>query len=378
MKSFISMLLLTILYQSAIAQTATLDKEKLLEYYQSQRYAEAAQYLKTVYPPDLKDLKALGQLAYCLMMAGQLPEAESIYLKIDALQPNTLPILFSLANINAKRGNEMMARFYLENIVKIDSSNFKAFKQLANYTDSVALKLNYLKKASRLNPADADVAIDLSFLYRSLKLYMPAYETLAAAIKADTSNFNLLQAQLPIANELKKYKEVVVVGEKLMQNGVDASVVKDLGKAYFFLKNYQKTITLYQVLEKIEMENESVLYYMSLSYRELKNYPMAATYAKKTITEGISPNISAYYLMLGGIYETNNQYKNAAAAFKKGLTFKTESNIYYRLGLLYDLKLNKKQDALSYYQLYLKSKLDIKEDKEQIEYTKSRLLELKK
>lgn len=29
------------------------------------------------------------------------------------------------------------------------------------------------------------------------------------------------------------------------------------------------------------MQNESILYYMSISYRELKNYDMATAYAKK-------------------------------------------------------------------------------------------------
>ena len=378
MKAFITFVLFIFLCRFSHAQTAVLDKEQLLNYYQTQRYAEAAQYLKTIYPADTRDLKALTQIAYCLMMAGKIADAEQTYLKINEIQPNTVPVLFSLANINSKRGNELMARHYLENVVQIDSNNFSAFKQLANYTDSTELKLLYLQKASRLNPTEADVAIDLSFLYKTLKRYPLAYRTLKVAIKADTSNFVLLQSLLPIANELKQYREVIEIGEKLLKTAGDANVIKDVGKAYFFLKNYQQTINLYQNLEKIGMQNESTLYYMSLSYRELKNYPMAASYAKKTIEEGISPNISAYYLMLGGIYETNQQFKNAITAFKKGLSFKTNSTIYYRLGLLYDLKLNQKQRALIYYNLYLKSKPDVEEDKAQIDYTKGRLLELKK
>jgi hypothetical protein len=36
-----------------------------------------------------------------------------------------------LANINTKRGIDFKARNYLEGIVKIDSTNFNAYKQLA-------------------------------------------------------------------------------------------------------------------------------------------------------------------------------------------------------------------------------------------------------
>ncbi len=359
------------------AQTA-LDKEKLLEYYQTQRYADAAQYLQTIYPADTKDIKALGQLAYCYMMAGKLVDAERNYSKIDSLQPNTLSVLFSLASINSKRGNKPKTRSYLENIIQLDSTNFNAFKQLSNYTDSAKIKIQYLKKANRLNPIDADVASDLAQAYVDQNLYLPAYQTLKIAIDADTNNLTLQQSQLPIANKLEKYKEVVLVGEKLMANGAEANVVKDLGKAYFYLKNYQKTIQLFKMLENMAMQNELTQYYTSLSYRELKNYEMAAIYAKKTIAEGISENVSFYYGLLGGIYETNNQSTNAVAAYKKGLTFSPNGSIYYKLALLSDLKLNKKSNALNYYNLYLKSKPDAVKEKEQIEYSKARILELKK
>ncbi len=357
------------------AQNINIDREKLLDLYQTQRYAEAAQYLQSIYPPDTDDLKALSQIAYCYMMAGKLPDAEKNYLKINALQPNTLSVLFSLANINSRRGNTAAAQFYLLDIIKLDSTNFNAFKQLANYTDSIKLKVKYLEKANRLNATDADVAFDLALQYKYLKVFEPAYKVLQVAILADTNNLILQQAQLPIANELKKYKEVIRVGEKLLRNGGDANVVRDVGKAYFSLKNYQKCIDLYKRLENMSMQNESILYYMSISYRELKNYEMATSYAKKTIEEGISPNVPLYYSLLGGIYEERNQNTNATAAYKKGLTFGDYNSIYYRLALLYDFKFNQPKTALSYYNQYLKSKPTAGE-KSQIDYTKTRIAEI--
>ncbi|TKB99401.1 tetratricopeptide repeat protein [Pedobacter cryotolerans] len=357
------------------AQNINIDREKLLDLYQTQRYAEAAQYLQSIYPPDTDDLKALSQIAYCYMMAGKLPDAEKNYLKINALQPNTLSVLFSLANINSRRGNTAAAQFYLLDIIKLDSTNFNAFKQLANYTDSIKLKVKYLEKANRLNVTDADVAFDLALQYKYLKVFEPAYKVLQVAILADTNNLILQQAQLPIANELKKYKEVINVGEKLLRNGGDANVVRDVGKANFSLKNYQKCIDLYKRLENMSMQNESILYYMSISYRELKNYEMATFYAKKTIEEGISPNVPLYYSLLGGIYEERNQNTNATAAYKKGLTFGDYNSIYYRLALLYDFKFNQPKTALSYYNQYLKSKPTAGE-KSQIDYTKTRIAEI--
>lgn len=360
------------------AQTAVVDKEKLLDYYQSQRYADAARYLQTVYPQNTTDVRALGQLAYCYLMSGNLSAAEQNYMKIDSLQPNTLSVLFSMANISSRRGNRIKTRSNLEKIIHIDSNNFNALKQISNYTDSVPMKLNYLYRANRINATDADVASELAEVLVRQNQFLPAYKILQTAINADTGNFILKKEQMPIANELKKYKEVVVIGESLLANEASADVVKALGKAHFYLKNYQKTITLYKMLESMQMQNELTLYYTTLAYRELKNYSMATAYAKKTIEEAISPNTSSYYSLLGGIYESNNQLTLATRSYKKGLTFSENSNIYYRLGVLYDSKLNKKTNAINYYNLYLKSKPDLKTDKDQMDYAKSRIDSLAK
>lgn len=379
MKRLITLIIFTILYQHSYAQNAVnYDKEKLLEFYQSQRYADAATYLQTIYPEETQDIKALNQIAYCFMMAGKLPEAEKNYLKIISQQPNALPVLFSLANINLRRGNDLKAKGYLENVVKLDSTNFNAFKQLAGlYTNDIdSQKVIYLLKANQINPIEADVALELANAYRKLKKYEPAYQILSTAIEADTGHLILQQAKLPIAIQLKKYREVISVGEKLLQGGADGNVVKDVGMAYYYLKNYEKAISYFKMLEDIKAQNESSLYYTSLSYRNLNNFKLAANYAKKTIEESISPNISSYYLLLGGIYEINNQVTTAISAYKKGLTYASNGDISYRLGIVYDSKLNQKKTALSHYNLYLKSKPDAVAEKEEIAYVKGRIISL--
>ncbi len=143
MKKLILILIALLLYQIINAQTLILDKEKLLEFYQTQRYAEAAQYLQTIYPVETKDVKALSQIAYCYMMSGKFLDADKNYLKINELQPYTIPILFNLSNINSRLGNISAVKFYLLDIIKIDSLNFNAYRQLADITNSIKLKILY-------------------------------------------------------------------------------------------------------------------------------------------------------------------------------------------------------------------------------------------
>lgn len=373
MKIWISILLILLSLSDIGAQEAIVDKEKLLEYYETQRYADAAMYLESLYPGDTQDVKALSQIAYCNMMAGKLSEAEKSYLKINTVQPDNLSILFSLANISSRRGNAAKAKMYLTQIMKLDSLNFSACKQLAVYTENPEERLGYLKKANRLNNTDPDIAYDLSLAYKELRQFQTAYDVLKTAINSDPENFTLQQAQLPISNLLGKYQEVIDTGKKLTKDNTDANVINEMGQAYFYLKDYQTCITLFKALEDLGIKNEGTLYFMALSYRELKNYDLAAEYAKKAIDEGISKHTAIYYTALGGIYESKNQFPEAITAYKRGLTFSNSNTINYRLGLLYELNLKQSKNALPYYQLYLKNKPDQEKEKDQISYAKARI-----
>ncbi|WP_426328132.1 tetratricopeptide repeat protein [Pedobacter sp. R-06] len=380
MKKLLTLLVLFGLSLAAYAQnTSAVDKEKLFDFYQTQRYADAAQYLKSIYGEEVNDFKTLSQIGYCFLMAGNNVEAEKFYVKAYALQPQSLPILFSLGNINTKRGNTEKAKLYYGEIVKIDSNNFNVYKLLANLYSSPkddSLKLIYLLKANLINPLEGDVAADLAEVHAAYQQYEKAYDVLNIAIKGDSDNLVLQRAKLPIANQLKKYSEVIASGEKLLKDGADAGVIRDVAKAYYYTKKYQKAIDLFKQLEAAAMGNEATLYYTSLSYRALKNYLQAAIYTKKTIDEAISPNTSSYYSLLGMVYEENSQFTLANAAYKKGLQFKATSTLYYRLAVFYDTRLKQEKNALKYYNLYLKSKPSLIDDKEEIKFSKDRIAQL--
>ena len=379
MTKLLTVLILVSLGVASYAQNAPLDKEKLFDFYQTQRYADAAHYLKEIYGGEINDIKTLSQIGYCFLMAGNNVEAEKFYSRAYALQPQNLPVLFSLGSINTKRGNTEKAKLYYGEIVKIDSNNFNVHKLMANLYISPkddSIKRIYLMKANQINPLEGDVAADLAEAYCNYQQYEKAYDVLDIAIKGDSDNLVLQRAKLPIANQLKKYVEVITAGEKLLKDGADAGVIKDVAKAYYYTKKYQKAIDLFKLLEVAAMENEATLYYTSLSYRALKNYPQAAFYTKKTIDEAISPNTSNYYSLLGLVYEENNQLILANAAYKKGLQFKASSTLYYRLAVFYDTRLKQGKNALKYYNLYLKSRPSLLDDKEEIKFSKDRIAQL--
>jgi tetratricopeptide (TPR) repeat protein len=295
--------------------------------------------------------------------------------------PSIIPVLFNLASVNLRRGNDEKAKGYYLEILKTDSSNFNVYKQLANLYpgQSDPEKISYLEKANKLNPAEADVAYDLATGYNLLKQDKQAYQVLDPALKADTGNFILLKVKLPVCMALLKFPEAGLIGIKLMAGGDStSSVITTMGKLSVLTKSFQKAIGYFKLLELWGQENETSLYYTALCYRELKNYKEAAAYTLKTIEFSTSPNMASYYTLLGTVYEEKLQYKPAITAYKKGLEYTSKGGIYYNMALLEDLKLNEPAKALTHYRLYLKSKPDPEKNKDAILYVKDRISKLAK
>jgi tetratricopeptide (TPR) repeat protein len=359
---------------------AVLDNEKLLEYYQTQKYIDAAQYLKTIYAEDTQDEKEISQLAYANMMAGKLPEAEKNYLKLHDKQPQNLPVLFSLANINLRRGNDEKAKAYYMDILKIDSTNFTVYKQLAtlNKGELNLAKIGYLKKANEINPIDPDVVFDLCELYFKMNFFDKASNILQPALDADSTNLQLLKMKMPISMANKKYDEAIKTGEKLLSYGDSSTfVLNNLGKSYFFILDYKNALKNFLVIESKSMDSEALYYGIGLSYRGLKDYKNAIPYLEKAIQEGISTKIASYYGLLGDSFEGINKNTEANAAYKKGLQFENNGSLLYNIALVYETKLNDKKNAIDYYEQYLKT-INPKEQTKLIGFIKNKIAELKR
>jgi len=357
-----------------------LDKEKLLEYYQMQKYTDAAQYLQTVYTEDTQDEKEISQLAYANMMAGKLPEAEKNYLKLLEKQPQSLPVLFSLANINLRRGQDEKAKNYYMDILKIDSTNFTVYKQLAslNKGEMNLAKIDYLQKANAINPTDADVVFDLCEIYFKMNFFDKASNILEPALSADSTNLQLLKMKMPISMAKKKYDETIQTGQKLLSYGDSTTfVLNNLGKSYFFVLDYKNALKSFLAIESKSMDSEALYYSIGLSYRGLKDYKSAIPYLEKAIQEGISTKIASYYGLLGDSYENVNKNTEANASYKKGLQFDNNGSLLYNIALVYETKLSDKKSAIDYYEQYLKT-INEKEQPKLIGFIKNKITELKR
>jgi len=379
MKNIIICLFLVCLIKPAIAQQTTAASDALLlDYYQSQRFAEAADLLKQTYPEPVTDIKILGKLAYTSQMAGKLPDAEGYYQRMYVIDSTSKAVLYSLGSINLRRGNNVKALMYYQVLAQKDSTNFYVFKQLAkisqdkNDLDKMTV---YLQKANTLNPADADVASDLSDMYVTLKLNTQAEKVLDGAISQDPENIVLLQSLLKLSYAEKKYDVVKNTCLKLIAAGADNGLVlTKLESAYYNLKQYECSIDVFKRIPEIN-QSETSYYIAALAYKELKDQPMAIENLGKAIDAGISPNISDYYTEMADSYNVRKKYKAAIAAYEKALQFDEKPIIYYLMATMYDGSLKNKKMAVKYYKKFMTSKPTGKQQKYAV-YAMARVREL--
>lgn len=355
------------------AQTA--NDATLLEFYQGQRYLEAATYLKSVYKEPITDPVALRNLAYTSQLAGKLVDAEGYYQRLFAIDSTKTNVLNSLAGINLRRGNLVKAGAYYARIIAVDTANFFVLTQLsyiALRTGDTTNYINYLTRGNRVNPEDPDVASDLSNWYVDKKQFVPAESVLNKAIKADTQNVTLLQSLLRLTHRQKKWPETVKTGLQLLQLGDGTYLTAfKLAQAYYGLKNYDCCLEVLANLRRIE-QTESSYYYMGMCYENLKKYDKAITYFELAIKEGLSPSIATYYGEMARSYQEVNLTKKALTAYQKGLQFDESPMILYSLAILYDEKLKNKAQAVKYFKKYLSTNPPVSQQA-LVNYTKSRV-----
>jgi tetratricopeptide (TPR) repeat protein len=364
-----------------IAQQKNSKTDSLLvDYYQTQKYAEAADYLKRIYPEPVENPKIISQLAYTSSMAGRLPDAEGYYQRLYSQDSTNQVTLFSMASINIRRGNNVKAINFYKRILKIDSNNFNVYKQLALLTTSdPAASTTYLIKANSLNPQDANVAFDLVVQLIPMHQEIAAEKVIDIALKADTANLTLLRGKAQICYAVKKYPDAIEICKKLIINGDQSSqVINYKGISEFMLKKYTDCITTFHLLDNANMQNESSYYYLGMSHKALKEDAKAIYYLQQAITEGISPNTDTYYSEIADSYDRLHLPKKALTSYQRGLTFGEKPMVYYAMASIYDANLKDTMNAVKYYKKYLSTKPPVDKQQSYIDFTAKRIVDLRR
>ncbi|PWK78953.1 tetratricopeptide repeat protein [Mucilaginibacter oryzae] len=358
-KLFTTFILLLSAASTLFAQKGASDS-LLLDYYQNQRFAEAADYLKATYPEPVTDLKILNKLAYTSKMASRLPEADQYYRRVYEADTTNLTSIYNMSEISKRRGKNKAAITFIKKILLKDTTNFDVYKQLADLSYNIGdLQGNiiYLQKANKINPTNPDVAYDLSSYYIKLRLYGSAEQVIDKALVADTANMLLLQGKAQADYALKKYPETIAITQKLVDAGQQTgTIISMLGTAYYMTNKYTDCIKTFNQLNDNQLGSESSFYYTAMSYKALHNNKQAIAYLDRAIDAAISSGVGSYYAEKGDSYDHLHELDKAVAAYQKSLLYKPDPITYYALATLYDSELKNKKAALKYYRKYLSGK----------------------
>lgn len=353
----------------------------LLEYYQTQRYADAASYLTQFYQADSTNSKLIGNLAYCYRMAGNAVKAEHFYQILFEKDTTDIKTLLNLGSINQQRGLNQRAIAYYRKILTLDSNHMASYKALSDLTlmeGQTSTSYDYLRKANRLDPHDPDIAYDLADLSIGMKQYQFADSILGLALTADRENMLLLKLKVQARYGMRDFLRTIAIGDSLRVMGDESDILLGtLAPAYYFVKDYAKCIEVLKFMEERGSDlKEAQLYFMAMSYKKLNKLKEAVEYFRQTINSAISPNVANYYFEKADVHERLKQNKTAIWSYQKSLQFANIPMTYYSLALIYDRQLNNHKQALRYYKLYLDQKPDIKKEQAYITYVKQRIAEL--
>lgn len=357
------------------------DNNKLLEFYQTQQYRAAAQYLKTFYSDTIVDPAVLGRLGYCYRMAGDYAEAERYYLRLYRLDSLRISTLLNLATINVQRRKYLPATVYYRQVIALDTTHaaaYEALSELMKRKGDLGLAYTYLERANDLQPSNSDIAYNFSQLCVNVEQYAKADSVLQLALETDPDNGLLLLGKLRVAEKRKNYPEMVTIGEQLRTLGDESQqVLSLLARGYFHTdkladckKTYNHLVALYKEMGEIDY------YYLAMAYKGMKQYEQGLTYMDKVLEMAVSPNTAFYYGRKADLHDLANQPSAAASSYLRSFQFETIPLHYYSLAVIYDRKLNDSSHALRYYRLYLKQEPTKAEERYRT-YVKQRIEELR-
>lgn len=203
----------------------------------------------------------------------------------------------------------------------------------------------------QINPNDINVLNLYAMLCTSLNKYKEAIDVLTKAyiLNPDT----LIGANLAKAYFLdNQIDNAIKIFESELKNKPSDDIYYSLGIAYKKKKDFKKAIESYKNAVKFNPNHYSSLYNLANLYISLKMNNEAKEYGLRAAA--VKPEDASIHTLLAEIYEGEKDYNNAAAQMEKAFNINNRNYLYaYNLAVYYS-KLNKRDKAVSYYNIALK------------------------
>lgn len=377
MKTILSFLLFQALFICTInAQSAAIDKNKVMDFFQNQQFDEAIIYLNPAAVIDTQNIQLLSYLGYANYMNDNAKAAEKYYTKVFNIDSNNIAAIQYLITLNKNEAPDEAVQFTrrLINLQPNKASNYRGMADLFRRGDKKDSALLYYNKAYQLAPDDYKNGIGLSDILIGDKKFLRADSIIQAGLEKDSINISFLKLSIRSAYEAEDYKMVLLPGEKLMRLQEAAlSSLTMVFLSYYKLKLYADCIRVCDFLLSNDFLVENIFFYKAKALANLKDFSASNDLLKKCVGLSISKNAEMYYYNLALNYEALKQYKKAIANYDTAYYLFKNPVMNYNSGRICETNLKNTALAQKYYTQYLATAKPVEADeKKAYEYVKER------
>ncbi|HEU0226463.1 MAG TPA: hypothetical protein VFQ86_01895 [Arachidicoccus soli] len=335
----------------------TPDKSVLMQYFENQEYAQAANYLQPIIQADSGNIHNLSLLGYTYYMSNQLASAEECYLKIWNQDSSNIVACNYLGKINLKKQNNPLALHYFCRLIDLKPGVAAYYKEAAftwNQMSNFPAAGYYYQLSYFINPNDPQVTASLADYWLGQKIYNRADSILDAALQKDSLDAGLIEEKIKSAYQQNKYPVIFPLIERLKRmNTIDLNSYLYGAIGYFYLKQYQPCVDLCDYLIVHHYQTRPVLFTEAIAFKEQKRYSESLATLDECIGMALDKQATEYFDAKASIYTILKQYDKAFHQYDTAYyIFHNPSQIYSK-ALLYDIQLKKPLMALKYYRRYL-------------------------
>ena len=348
--------------------------EQIISLAQSKSSADDYYWLSLALNKQGKTMKALGVLEEGIkrfennkkleMMisdlyyeTGNYSEAKSYLEKYQ----DDYEIFMKLINVLEFQENYSTAIALLQNRLRSDSSNINYLSHLGdNYyqSDNIETALTYYKKAFSLNASDQSIALKLAGLYLKNKEFNKSVDICDTILKSDTANRKFIKIRGMASFNKNDFVTARTCFNFLYQNGDTGKfITKRLGICEF---NNSKFISSRRHLKQafvLDSNDFETCFFLGKAYLN-STEPEQGLYYLNRIDSLLQPDprvLSTVCIEKQSIYSTIEDFDNAIKCYRMAYKYNPNPEYLFYIAFIYQNKLNDKQHALEYYELFIES-----------------------
>lgn len=347
---------------------------------QMQNYQNATKAFSLALELEPENTKFLEEIAEALSSLGNHYDATPFWEQAVVLQPEKHSIAGKLCRNYIQLDRFQKAYDIFAGIYQNDSTNVywnKQFAFCAHQTGKTKQAITLYEKVLDINPRDYASYFNLIRLYQQTEQFGKALETIEKGLGnfPDDAGFYQQKATFLMGN--RQYKDARLAYEQYFKAGGDSvyKVLMNYGITLYFTKDEHKAIQVLDICAGQLANDPYVLFYLSLSHKNLAQYQTAEAFMNAAIESATPSYLPEMYHHLGQIFGQQRKFEESIAALKKANELDpSNKEVLFEIATTYEEFNSNKTLALNYYRVYL---TEAGESAQNVNYALDRIKKIK-